>query len=215
MRKNTTFICTNPMILVADDFFDEAFCKYVKTLAAPLLQRGKVVDPDGGRKESDNRTNREALLDTWSDPKLTEFVQKLSDLVRLPPEYSEPVNILHYQKDEEFRPHTDAILQNKGGKRLLAMGGQRIFTTLCYLNDVENGGATAFPALKIAVKPKMGRVLMFANTFPGTSERHPAADHAGLPTDGEEKWVINVSWRQSTFVRHRSFPDAEGQFDIY
>ncbi|MEO0344046.1 MAG: 2OG-Fe(II) oxygenase [Pseudomonadota bacterium] len=208
-------ICTNPLVAIVDDFADDAFCEHVKTIASPLLKTGQVADPKGGRKESKLRTNREALLDTWSDPILTQFVQRISELVRLPPEYSEPINVLHYQQDQEFHPHTDAILPDKGGRERLAMGGQRIFTTLCYLNDVEIGGETVFPALKVAVKPKKGRVLLFGNTLPGSAERHPAADHAGLPTNDHEKWAVNVSWRQSTFVRHRSYPDKTGELTAY
>ena len=33
-------------------------------------------------------------------------------------------------------------------------GGQRLWTALCYLNDVEEGGETRFTKLNIAVKPK-------------------------------------------------------------
>jgi prolyl 4-hydroxylase len=53
--------------------------------------------------------------------------------------------------DEQFQLHFDAI--NFVANRYLVM--------LWYLNDVAEGGATAFPNLELVIEPKAGRLLMF------------------------------------------------------
>ena len=39
--------------------------------------------------------------------------------------------------------------------------GPRILTFYMYLSDVEEGGETAFPKLKLSVKPKLGRAILW------------------------------------------------------
>ena len=62
--------------------------------------------------------------------------------------------------------HFDAFdLSNDDGRRFASNGGQRTVTILVYLNDVERGGHTSFPALNLDVKPQKGMALIF---FPAT-----------------------------------------------
>lgn len=42
---------------------------------------------------------------------------------------------------------------------------QRIFSTVLYLNDVDDGGETFFDKFDISVKPRAGRMIMFPGNF--------------------------------------------------
>ena len=86
-------------------------------------------------------------------------------------------------------PHTDA------GRAFCANGGQRVATVLCYLNDVSDGGSTAFRRVNFEVKPKKGNALIF---FPGlmNGELDTEALYAGMPAV-DTKWVSQVWIRQS------------------
>jgi len=53
--------------------------------------------------------------------------------------------------DERFQVHFDAVNQY----------AHRYLVFLWYLNDVQEGGETAFPQLDYAVAPRAGRLLMF------------------------------------------------------
>ena len=72
-----------------------------------------------------------------------------------------------------------------------------MITALIYLNDVEDGGATSFPELDIAIKPKKGNVLVFHNTIPETTNIHPKSLHAGMPVSNGEKWAANLWFREN------------------
>ena len=86
-------------------------------------------------------------------------------------------------------PHTDA------GRAFCANGGQRVATVLVYLNEVADGGCTAFRRVNFEVKPEKGKALIF---FPGftNGELDTDALHAGMPAV-DCKWVSQVWIRQS------------------
>ena len=76
------------------------------------------------------------------------------------------------------------------GQRFARNGGQRICTVLVYLNDVIQGGDTAFPILNLRIHPKMGKAVVFFPSFlDGVLD--PLALHAAEPAV-DEKWVCQV-----------------------
>lgn len=65
------------------------------------------------------------------------------------------------------------------------------------MNDVENGGATRFPALNLDVQPRQGMALVF---FPATVDGYldKMALHAAMPAV-DPKFVSQVWIRQSNY----------------
>jgi prolyl 4-hydroxylase len=64
-----------------------------------------------------------------------------------------------YLAAQEYKPHYDAFdLSTEDGRRFAQNGGQRVATVLIYLNDVPNGGKTAFQKLGLSVTPRWGAV---------------------------------------------------------
>lgn len=101
-----------------------------------------------------------------------------------------------YLPSEQYYHHYDAFnLDEEDGRRFASNGGQRTVTVLIYLNDVERGGQTSFPSLKLEVRPVQGMALIF---FPATVEGvlDRRALHAALPAV-DPKFVSQVWIRQS------------------
>lgn len=206
--------CLNPLVAVIDDVFTaETAAQAIAAGKQDLERAGVVFGAESIVHEG--RTNSQAMVDQWQDPVLTDLVTKISTLVRLPPENAETAKLLCYTGEQKFDPHFDAFEPQGLQSPQLNYGGQRLFTTLCYLNDVEgDGGMTVFPALKIAVRPRLGRVLLFSNTVPGHLDPHPHAIHAGENVAGAEKWVLSVWWREQLYHIPRQYPEAEGEAQI-
>jgi hypothetical protein len=75
---------------------------------------------------------------------------------------------------EAFQPHFDSVDASCG----------RYLVFLWYLNDVMEGGETAFVDLDIRIAPKTGRLLMFPPYW--------MFQHAGLPPISGEKYILST-----------------------
>ena len=185
----------DPLVGVRDNVISPIECAYLIELAKPHIKRAGVV-LDEGYKESDGRTGSNHWLKYDEDDVVQSIGQRISDIVGLPLEYAESMQIIHYGPEQEYRPHFDAFnLSLPKGQRAAKWGGQRLVTALVYLNKVEAGGATQFPKLGITVPALPGRMVVFHNTTDDISGPHPLSLHAGMPVEAGEKWAFNMWFR--------------------
>lgn len=204
----------NPLVAIFDEVFDAE-------IARAVIDAGKdnLVQPtygtSQGRVVGEKRTNLVARIDQWAHPQITDLVTRISSIVRMPPEHAETGKLLRYEGDQLFDVHFDGYDEVGPHADLYSHGGQRIFTSLSYLNDVPEEGQTAFPNLKIAVRPKLGRVLLFQNSSLASPKVHPDSAHVGFGPGTGVKWVLSVWWRQHHYHIPREFPPAEGDFVEY
>ena len=126
------------------------------------------------------------------------LLQKIQALTNKPFGHMELPQVARYTDNQRYVEHYDGVdPHTDAGRAFCANGGQRIATILCYLNDVDEGGATAFRRCQppFECKPVKGMALIF---FPGfmTGELDTDALHAGMPAI-DTKWVSQVWIRQS------------------
>lgn len=204
----------NPLVAVFDDVFGQDVADAAIAAGKDRLEQ-PTYGTDEGRVVGEKRTHQAAIVDQWSDPLLTNLMTRISAIVRLPPEHAETSKLIRYDGEQMFDVHFDGYDEHGRGRENFLKGGQRLFTTICYLNDIEEEGQTAFPNLKIAVRPKLGRVLVFSNALLGSNKVHPDSAHAGFGSPSGQKWVLTVWWREHHFHIPRSYPPAEGDFLVY
>jgi prolyl 4-hydroxylase len=72
--------------------------------------------------------------------------------------------------------------------------GQRLVTALGYLTTVADGGGTQMG--RMVVPALQGRLLIFHNCEPGTTDIDLASRHAGLPVGSGEKWAFNLWFKE-------------------
>ena len=85
---------------------------------------------------------------------------RVETLLNITMDNSEHLQILEYEPGQFYKTHHDFIpSQNK------MSCGPRILTWFMYLSDVEEGGATNFPVLKIKNDPKVGRVILWPSVL--------------------------------------------------
>jgi prolyl 4-hydroxylase len=125
---------------------------------------------------------------------------------------AEEINIVEYQKGQEYTPHFD-VGPGSGMDQ-----GARFISALLYLNTPEEGGATSFPAspeggedeygnsVGVSVPAIKGNLMFFYDFLTdGNIDRHSM--HAGEPVEKGEKW-IGAAWVWEP-TQHRSFTPAE------
>lgn len=151
---------------------------------------------------STGRTGSNCWVRHDHDALTLSLAQRISELVGIPLQNAESYQVVHYGPGQEYRAHYDAWdADTERGRRCMERGGQRLVTTLLYLNHVEAGGATGFPKLELEVRPIPGNLLLFHNCHPGTDLRHELSLHGGLPVTAGEKWAANLWFRQRTYQR--------------
>jgi prolyl 4-hydroxylase len=178
-----------PTIAAIDGVVTPEECLSVIAHSREKLERS-VVATDDGLVTDKNRTSH----GTWvphSD--FSEITQRISDIAAIPLERAEQINVLRYQKGQEYKPHYDGL----SGKHL-ENGGQRLLTAMVYLNNAVGGG-TAFPKLNLLIGSIGGRLLMFGNVD-DNNQPHELSLHQGLPPHEGEKWVMTLWFREKKIL---------------
>ena len=203
---------SEPLVAVRNDVISPMECAYLIELAKPHIKRAGVV-LDEGFKPSEGRTGSNHWLKYDEDDVVKSIGQRIADIVGLPLENAESMQIIHYGPEQEYRPHFDAFnLSLARGQKAAQWGGQRLLTALVYLNKVEGGGATQFPKLGITVPASPGRMVIFHNTTEDISGPHPLSLHAGMPVEAGEKWAFNLWFRhhdtREMFDKDKALPSV-------
>jgi len=193
-------LCDEPKVFTIGNFIDKKSCDHIISVAKNKLKPALVSTAKKG-VVSKGRTGMNCWIDHKHDTIFEGVAKKISELIKIPIETAESFQIIYYDKYQEYQKHTDSWAQDgsEKSKRCMRMGGQRLVTALCYLNTVEEGGTTRFTKLKIDVKPEIGKLLVFNNTFTGTNKKHPMSEHAGTPVFRGEKYAFNLWFREGNF----------------
>jgi len=185
-----------PLVFFIDDFITSEEAKSVVAHADGKMKEAVVSGANKG-VTSQGRTNRVAWI-PHAESEITKRVsQRVADTIGLPLSHAENMQVINYQPGQEYRAHFDAFDKNtESGQRTMQKGGQRITTTLCYLNSTKKGGNTRFSKLDIEVESTQLRLLVFNNCEGDSSIRSKLSLHAGMPVELGEKWAFNLWFRE-------------------
>ena len=199
----------DPLVYVFDDFLSENEIEQLLAAAESGLQQSLVSATDSG-VTSEGRTSSNCWVQHSYNPIVQELSLRIAEVVGIPLENAESLQVIHYAQDVQYAPHYDAWDKStERWQRCMARGGQRMLTCLLYLNDVQAGGGTAFPNLDMEIKAKRRRMLLFHNCQEGSSARHSGSLHAGMPVLKGEKWACNFWFRELPYQStKRHSPDA-------
>lgn len=187
-----------PLIATFDNFITDEECNHIINIAKPSLTRSVVSSNNGGIL-SKGRTSKNTWIKHNTDNITKNIAKKICELVNKPIETAESFQVIHYNESQEYKPHYDGWehdYNNPKNIRCLKTGGQRILTVLCYLNDVEEGGSTSFPKLKLNIIPEKGKLVIFENVYENTNKRHELSLHSGMPVIKGEKYAFNLWFRE-------------------
>ena len=110
----------------------------------------------------------------------------------------EPLQGQKYSVGEEFKKHSDFFAKNENYNLIhLNNGGQRTWTFMIYLNDVEEGGETEFTEINLLIKPVKGTAIMWNNLIYGNENSYSL--HRGMPVIKGEKYIVTKWFRQNNY----------------
>nr|WP_298926773.1 2OG-Fe(II) oxygenase [uncultured Erythrobacter sp.] len=148
--------------------------------------------------ESGFRTSYSGDLDPM-DSFVMGISRRIDDLLGLPSRVGEAVQGQRYLPGQQFKPHNDWFYSTEKYWELeRKRGGQRSWTAMAYLNEVEQGGGTHFTEIGINIEPKPGVLLVWNNAKPDGSPNQDTM-HAGTPVLAGTKYVITKWYRTRTW----------------
>jgi prolyl 4-hydroxylase len=139
-------------------------------------------------------------MDRWS-PDIRPIDEGLARLLGVAPEYGETMQGQRYAPGQQFRAHHDYFHESEDyWQRVRLEGGQRTWTAMIYLNDVEEGGATWFPQAGVRFRPRRGLLLIW-NNMARDGEPNPATLHEGMPVIDGVKYIVTKWFREDRWIR--------------
>jgi prolyl 4-hydroxylase len=195
-------VCDSPRVLHVMDVLSPKECDAIVEAARPSLTPSTVVSNNvaNATVSADVRSSYGTYFPRGANPVVKVIEERIADLFGFATTHAEPIQILNYAPNAEYKPHHDYFDENTAeGKRLVAKSGNRVATLIMYLNEVELGGATIFPELNLQVLPRKGSLLYFDYYLPdglGGGSYDASSLHGGQPVLAGEKWIA-TQW-----VRH-------------
>jgi prolyl 4-hydroxylase len=141
-----------------------------------------------------------------SNPFIAEVETRICKTLGISNRYAEQIQGQKYEVGQEFRFHTD-YFDPELLKKDASIRGQRTWTFMIYLNDVEEGGHTSFPRAFCSSAPKTGTALVWNNLYSQASSpnagdwgrENPFSSHCGMPIIRGEKYIL-TKWFKETEI---------------
>jgi len=209
-----------PKVFLVKDFLSKSECDVITDEAASYEDPHVSAVFEGESKgASPTRTSTTAYV-TYPEY----LVTRAFNLTKVPYDKSylypdHQLQVIHYDPNQYFHPHHDSFFASAVGDEPWFENGvrNRFLTLFLYLNNVEDGGETAFIAYDefsafhsdkyqiyennpcdkatVSMKPSKGDGILFYNLQVGkhmTGEVEWSALHSGCGVKKGEKWACNV-----------------------
>ncbi|MEK3726188.1 2OG-Fe(II) oxygenase [Paenibacillus sp. FSL H8-0034] len=177
-----------PLIVVLGNVLSNEECDELIRHSRQQLQRSKI-----GEDHAVNQIRTSSGVFCEENETITRIEKRLSQIMNVPVEHSDGLQVLLYTPGQEYRPHYDFFTETSR-----ASANNRISTLVMYLNDVEEGGETAFPMLNFSIVPNKGMAVYF-EYFYNNHKLNDFTWHAGTPVIKGEKWVATMWMRRQAF----------------
>tara|TARA_Y100001970_G_scaffold283266_1_gene397957 strand:+ start:1028 stop:1708 length:681 start_codon:yes stop_codon:yes gene_type:complete len=184
LRNNREWKKLHPDVDIysADNFLSDEMCNKIINDA-----KGSLEDSPLTRKLYNFRTSKTSYNIDDEVDKLIEKYFKCENIA------SEKTQVQMYSINNEFKDHFDWF--DEIDKDFIGHRGQRTWTIMVYLNDVDSGGETNFPKLGLNIIPKKGKAVVWNNLHEDGNGNYEVI-HSGKPVTKGEKWII-TKWIRS------------------
>lgn len=127
--------------------------------------------------------------------------RSLGRLTGIDPVRGERLQGQRYGVGQEFKAHHDFFHTDQlYWREQVAVGGQRTWSAMAFLNEPEAGGRTNFPTAGVVVTPKTGNLLVW-NNMDELGSPNAATLHQGMPVERGVKYVLTKWYRERPWCR--------------
>lgn len=141
------------------------------------------------------RTSETCYLYAGPDA-VTAVETKLDRLTGLDPRHGEALQGQRYAVGQEFKPHHDFFdTRQLYWRDQIAVGGQRTWSAMTFLNEPELGGRTNFPTAGVMITPRAGNLVIW-NNMDALGAPNAGSLHQGMPVEQGVKYVLTKWYRE-------------------
>ena len=177
---------------LVDGFLNAHECE---TLIEIIKQTKRPSTVGNFEIDKNYRTSQTCDMGQIDDPRIKEIDNRICKLIGIHPAFSESIQGQYYEVGQEFKAHTDFFDMEEFDTHC-KIGGQRTYTVMIYLNDVEEGGETEFKRVNVKLKPMTGMAVIWNSLNPdGTPNHHTL--HQAHPIKKGYKAIITKWFRTS------------------
>lgn len=179
-------------LFVRKQFLEPELCQALMARIDAERRPSTVSDYNG---DDAFRTSETCDLDA-ALPEVAEVDRRIAALTGLNLAHGEPMQGQRYAVGQEFKAHTDYFEPlGVDFEKYCSVAGQRTWTVMIYLNEVEAGGATRFKAIDKLVQPEIGKLLAWSNLRPDGTP-NPSTLHHAMKVRAGTKYVITKWFRE-------------------
>ena len=179
-------------MFIAKNFLEPELCQLLMMKIDAERRPSTIADANG---DYAFRTSETCDL-AASDALVIELDRRITQLTGIEPRFGEPMQGQRYEVGQEFKAHTD-YFEPTGADfaKYCSVAGQRTWTVMLYLNEVEAGGATRFKAIDKIIYPETGKVLAWNNRRLDGSV-NPSTLHHAMKVRSGLKYVVTKWFRE-------------------
>ncbi|XP_052835127.1 uncharacterized protein LOC128251909 [Drosophila gunungcola] len=191
------------VVLYHDVIYPQESAQLIDLAVSDLRVSGTVKINDSNKKRM--RTVKARWVKKELNKLTRRITRRIRDMTGLDLTDSEKFQIINYGIGGHYNMHKDYFNITTTHPTKNSMSeflGNRLATVLFYLTDVEQGGATVFPASGYTVYPQAGSAVFWYNLHTD-GKGDPSTLHAACPVIVGSKWVMSewISERSQVFLR--------------
>ena len=185
--------CNNVLdIYIVRDFLDERDCRELIELIDSDNAPSQLLSYNG---DNEFRTSHSCNVEP-THPTVMRVEGKITSLMGIDSTHGETIQGQRYQVGQQFKPHYDFFHKSEEyWADMMRSGGQRTWTAMVFLNDVEGGGETNFTNCGAKVTPRRGNLLCW-NNMDAIGQPNSFAMHQGCPVTAGTKYIITKWYRE-------------------
>lgn len=192
----------NPEIVLLENVLSSKECDLLIEMAfnKGLSRSSVLMGFNDSPVVHDARTSTSIFFHRSENPFIHSIERRLSHLTNWPISHGEGLQIACYAQDQQYTPHYDWFNPDAPfAEKILLRGGQRLSTTVIYLERPNYGGSTTFSINGSQFIPTKGGAIFFKNvTSIGTLDQNSL--HSGDSVQKGLKIIATYWQRESEFL---------------
>ena len=187
-------VATNKaQVFTWSSFLKPQVCDRIIAQTEKLWRDSTVADAFADPKV---RTSRTADIGTHGDALIFSVEQAMGEALGFHWSFSDPAQTQRYEIGQEYKAHHDYFMPGTRDYQVECQHrGQRTWTFMVYLSDVEEGGGTRFRKLDKMFMPEKGSAVIW-NNLNADGSVNPWTLHHGMKVRKGTKYIITKWFRE-------------------